>query len=602
MAGGVQEATERTAFTDNISALRSRRPDLADRLAGVAIPATATPAVARDGTATFRLVDQDGSPRWLGRTSTPAVRAAALVEGYGAESGNVLLPAMGSGMEVVALLDHLACHAAVFVHEPDVVALRLVLAVRDFSGALRAGRLVILSSADAAEALVGFFNDAPGYEFPQKLLILPDIDDSVITALRTSLEHASRRVGQMQLAYVAQRRAALGARARNRAGLNCIGISTIDPRSTAMEAVRSLADASRDSGLTAVANTPDAPDKCHTSALIGAIDNTAADGAVLVNCGWGPLAQHMPADFPAVSWLLPDTRLIAGMTDGFGNRHAVMASTAALRAAAIEAGARADRVAMLDVGFDATVFRPVDTPEADRFDVAFFGDIANLEPEPLGITLASQVCVWKHLRLEAADRLNAPADRVLKAAERASGVRLGDDHIRREFLRLTDGMIMPTMVKRALVQALLDAGFDVRIFGSGWQYSRVPAPVVRDAPSTPAARNEVYNAARACISPSCDHESARACLEVALTGGCSFFHAPHDLPPADHARRSDAVAVLPSFVTPREMCASVKRHLRGDVGMTEACRRAGDIVRQRHLLSHRFAEIRAALARLISTS
>ncbi len=599
MASSVLEATECSALAENMRALRARQPELARRLAVVTIPVTAVSTTARDDMPTFTISTDDGCTHWLGRSSMPSVRAAALVADYGADSGNVLLPRMGGGMEVAQLLARLAMHSAVFVLEPDLLEIRLALSVHDFSDDIRAGRLIILATTDPARAMTRFFAASPGYDFPQKLLWLPFLTAQEIKALTEAVERTSGDVARVQAKRTADCRDALARRISFGTELRSVVVSTIDPRPAATEAVDALARAARDTGLLAEASIPNRPDKCHSVARMRAIVDADAGAAIFVNCGWGPLLRHAPPSFPTATWLLPEARLIPQMTDGFSEKHLVFAATGPLRSAAIAAGADPARIELLPPGFDATVFAQLDPQPTDRFDVACFGDVADLKPESQGITLSSQVSLWKRLCIEAACRLNAPALEIMESAEKASGVVMGDEPVRKRMLSAIEHTVMPTLVLRASVQALLDAGIDVRVFGAGWQFSRVPDSRVFASPRTPQERNRVYNASRTVICPLVNHESTQRCVEVALSGGVVVRGSRKR---DGHEQLGDALDAIETFDTVDSMRELVVTHLRGGDALIDSCGRVRDAVLDRHLLSHRFAVIRRALARMICTS
>lgn len=180
---------------DNLHALRAVDPATADCQAALDLaPLNPVPARTRDGRLSFRLTQPDGKTGWLGRTSVPGVRAAALLEQFDPGNGNVLLPSFGEGTEVQTLLSQLQPHRVVFVWEPDPVTIRLALSLHDFSAALRAGRLVILYCAaeNLTQALANWLQNHSAQECPGRLMMWPWQTDAQIDQIRSAVEAAWR--------------------------------------------------------------------------------------------------------------------------------------------------------------------------------------------------------------------------------------------------------------------------------------------------------------------------------------------------------------------------------------------------------------------------
>ncbi len=631
MSEGSPVATECAVFEGNVRALEERQPALAERLSSIAIPAAALPALGRDQTPTFEIADRDGHSHFLGHTSIPRARAESLVDTFAPDGSNMLVFPMGTGRVARVLLDRTDGHCAVFVYEPDPVEIRLALTVTDLADCIRGGRLIVLTGPDAGVAAEAFFADGWGYEFPRKVLVLPHVGDGEVESMRSSLERASARVAESQSQRAALCRSILAERVSEGGGggaerigvltidpspgvcqttkslpaatrqskrdvVRRIGVLTIDPRAGSIEAAYALATAAGRVGLRAEVSVPDGPDQCHSVARLQHLVDHNTEGAVLVNCGWGPLHSHVPDGFPAVTWLLPGAQLIAKLTDGFGERHVVYAATPALKRAALDAGVDARRVGLLEVGCDETVFGRGDGVEAEPFEVACFGDVADLKPESNGIELPTHVSLWKRLCVEAAQRLYAPGGEVLEAAEKSSGVNLSDESIRSQLAALIDNRVMPTMVQRAAVQMLLDAHVDVRVFGEGWTFSRVPAGRVFAAPRSPGERAALHRAARVVICPLFGPEAVRLSMEVALSGGCVVCRRPGGNLEDGHPQLGEVLERIPMFDSLSAMRKYVRVFLRDTDARDQACAGAGEIIADRHLMKHRMQTIAEALA------
>ncbi|MHC4610351.1 MAG: hypothetical protein ACYS7M_08390, partial [Planctomycetota bacterium] len=120
-------------YHTNLTALAEQQPLLAQRVETMQIPATVVRATGRDGSETFRTRREDGSWQWLGRSSMPTMSAPAFVEGLQTQGRNLIIPTIATGREALLAEQRMPRHCAVFVYEQDVVALKLVLHLHDFS-------------------------------------------------------------------------------------------------------------------------------------------------------------------------------------------------------------------------------------------------------------------------------------------------------------------------------------------------------------------------------------------------------------------------------------------------------------------------------------
>lgn len=587
-------------FGTNLAALELRSGRLAKRLANVDIPPTVRPIIGRDGSPTFRIDGDDCQWHYLGYTSMPSVRAAALVDGFNPDGGNVLIPKFGNGREVGALLERTASHCAVFVHGDDFLDVRLALTLTDFADDFRTGRLILLYGADLCKSLIGFFEAFPGYEFPQKMLAPPYMDTGTVESIRVSIHRAASHVAQMQLQQVKASTRILSERAGSDAEPSSLGILTIDPRPMVVDVAEMIRSAATRSGMRITTCIPDRPDRCHCLARIQRLAHDGSEAALLLNCGWGQLCDHIPEDYPATSWLLPGAKLLRGLTDGFASRHIVLAATPQLQREAVEAGVNAARVRLLEVASDDTIFRTLDWKELEaadkRFDVACFGDFPDLQPGACGIVLESHQRLWDRLCATAAEQTHLSPEKVLETAEQVSGVVLTEEDLRNRFLALIRLRVLPSLQMRTAAESLRAANFDVKVFGNGWQFSSVPAADVNAPPPKLADRNAIYNAARVVVCPVFDAQTVQVCLDAVTAGGCVVCRGPQERLESCHPQLTDVLAEIPMFEDTATMLRLVGSLVRQERQRTIRCDHARRIIADHHLWSHRLATIRQSLA------
>lgn len=171
---------------------------LAGRLESLDLaPFNPTPACTRDGRISFRFNRPEGS-QWLGRTSIPSVRAAALLSQFDPGQANVLLPALAEGTEAESLLETLGGHRCVFVWEPDPVTVRLALALHDYTAAITANRLILLccSLAELPDALVDWLGRHPQCQCPNRLMMWPWQSPAELSECRSAVEAAWQEIAR----------------------------------------------------------------------------------------------------------------------------------------------------------------------------------------------------------------------------------------------------------------------------------------------------------------------------------------------------------------------------------------------------------------------
>ncbi len=586
-------------LSSNLAALSQQAPHLAERIRRVRVPSTVESVIGRDGTPTYRILDDGGEQHYLGHTSMPTVRALALVETFGIDGHNAVVPSYGQGAEAIAILERMPPHGAVFAYEPDELRLRLALAVRDVSSELSTGRLVLLDGEDLYKAFVTFFQDHPGYEFPKRILTPPHLKHAEIEALSSHVQRAAERVVAVQRDAIASSLASLSSRPIDRP-LRCVGVLTVDPRREVSDVACRIRSVAQRAGIRVAISTPDRPDRCHPSSRIAMLASENADAALLINCGWSSLQDVIPAEFPAASWLLPNTRLLTGMTDGFSARHKVFGATPALVRAAIDSGLDEDRVELLETASDETVFEPVDQAELRSlglcFDVAVVGDVVDLQAGACGIQLESHLRLWNDVVRIGGERLEDSAENILSAAEQASGVILTEPKLRSSFLTLVTGRLLPTLRTRSVAVSLLALGFDVHVFGSGWVSAGVPDGRVHTFPADPVEQNALYQAASVVVCSHFDHRAAQTVLDAVVSGASVVFRHPQESIETIHPQLAEVLSNVPSYETCGACLSLVRSLLEDDQRRETACLDAHRIALAGHLMTHRFATIHASLA------
>lgn len=462
----------------NLNALRKAAPEIAQQIAAMTDAAEPVPPVARtrDGRASFRLTQADGSSSWFGRTSIPSVRAAALLDRFDSGKANVFLPGLAEGTEVEMLLQRLGPHRAVFVWEPDVRNVWLALSLHDLSRAIEEKRLVLLVCPQArlAETLLRWLDKNPGHLCPNQMMMFPWQSMSQIAAVRLAVEqayhlteqHRQRALGEIQARWrtFVQRPSAHGV------GLTePLAILALHATEEIWATTDALSEAATRLGRPVITVDIRSPSDMHSlaraSKLAGAADAPPAL-AILIDVVREQVSDVLPACVPAVCWISHR----AAMPAKFGD-DPVFVTTPELAAQAARAATRASRIIVCPPPCLAKP-DPADRDRHRPIDVTLIADSGPIDPAALSPTLPSYGQIWK----TAADLLAAGIDTftsdqsesVLEKAEATIKARIDEPGTRGQMLHNLGRILAPSLVWQLIARILNENNIAFRIHGPGW--------------------------------------------------------------------------------------------------------------------------------------
>lgn len=574
-------------LNDNLRALSVCQSELAELLAGVDV-SHATSCVGRDGAPTFRMPTDDGHTVWLGRCSTPKVRAEALVENFGNLGDNIVAPAVGNGYEIRELLNRLPRHAAIFVIDRNLQHIALALTLHDFSDDLNNGRLVFLASDVPADDLANWFEQFPGYEYPQRMIKMTGLDDGAFDKARIVIEQSASRIATIQNELLQACRNRLAEKHYNT--IDRIAIISLDPRNNARDMTDALARSAGAMNKNTTTCIPSTPDRCHALKRLSA--TSEADATVIINAGWGSLLPWIPDSYPSASWLLPDACLLPGKTDGFTSDHRIFASTPELRDQVIASGTAAEQVMILEPGCDEAVWDHITSDDSPTMDIAIVGDLADLSASACGITYSSHIQLWDVIREVATENSNLSPTEVLQEAESLCDIRLNDEQIRNHILNAIRDRLIPTLAKRSVTKALADAGFKVNVFGLTWSSHESNNLIARDAPINRQAWRDIFSRSTLVVWPTLSATDIQLCLEAfARSAIVAFPEQSYDR----HSQISEVMQLASSYKHSNDLIAIAKRFVGDRDARIDVVQSAQMLIRDQHLIRHRLATILNAL-------
>jgi hypothetical protein len=464
-------------FDRNLAALRELDPSLADCLASRAIPDNVIPCRGRDGLTTFRIRGDDGREHWFGGTSAPTVSAPAMLAGFDAGTGNVLLPGIGHGTEASLLLQRLEAHRGVLVLESDPLALALALRLHDYHEAILEKRFaLILSSAEAAEdRLRAFLFNHDGYCCPERMLVWPwqahsatqPLQSMVERCATAAIQHRGRALAEVQGRWRKTVPAEMPATPR-------VAVVARMVTPVVWRWAEYAATAGRELGWTTEAFIIRGPADCHILRLARGLHEFNPDWVLAIGATRNVLTSAVAPGVPIAAWL--DSLGAACVSGGgIGSVDSVAATSAAVRDRLPFGGMPKHRVTVVPHAAPArqTQGEAGGLEDADRpYDAVILLDVAPANPQDAGVTLHTQQVLWREsvsiIRRDLDSFTSERAEPVLATAEARVKMTIREPAIRKAFVQLIADVIGPTTVAVETGRQLVQAGVGVHVWGSGW--------------------------------------------------------------------------------------------------------------------------------------
>lgn len=544
-------------FARNLAALRSLQPQLAGRLAELPIPATVQFVTGRDGHPTFLVPDSFGRLGWLGGSSMATISSEEQFGRWQPTGGNVVLPRILTGLELLGVASRLEPHCAIFVIEPDCLAIKLVLHLRDFAELLSSGRLILMHAEEQGsaveQAFVDFFSCHPGYEMPLHMLTVPQSAPAATLEVQRRMERAAGRVQGLQAELIQGMAERLDETYVNRppdpqAGRVALVSAAAGPRS--------LHRAARmERGLQAlridhVSCVPDRPDKCHLVARMRTILEFRPDVVLFSESHPGPGRRFIPRSLPVVCWYSAAAQGIRPIENGAGTGDMFIAESARAAAELVSAGAAERCVRRTSPGADnaGCLYKK---SAAAVVPVAVWCDLPDDRPESAEINLDSHRRLWQALqsaaRREGVEYRDSKADSLLRQAEKTCGVAIQDSALREAFLQVLRTRIAQCAVAASVVKQLIRCGHKPRVFGEGWA-SRLPHGAAHAGPILHGpGRFEALATTDWVVLPNPAADSTELVLDALLAGCGVIIRAQEASWSASHPGLSELAPFVSTF-------------------------------------------------------
>lgn len=549
-------------FKQNISALHERQRALAERLSVADVPGAVQTGVGRDGSPVVVQSVSDDHIGWMGGSSMPSVSARAVLSNFVDQGVNVALPSIGTGYECLHLLQRVQPHCAVFVCEASTERLAATLCVVDLSGPIGVGRLILLDG-DIESTLPEFIDAHPGYDFPTQLLTLPEFDAARFKSRTDAVHRACHIVAEHHLTHVNALRQNARSKRNAPSSKPHVAVVSVDAVGGAIEHARKIERAADALGWTSSISVPDHPKSCSLVSRVQAVAGDSVDLVLMINGTPGRLAEYLLDGVPVACWFLDDSVLPPVAFEGVDHMARLIAASGEVRQRLVDQGAQADSVRIIEKGVDHVLFERTDEPTTRTESVLVMADARDLDPKAANIGLESHEKLWvemQHSIAQAADR-KKPIDvaELLKKAERATGIKLNDDGLRRQFLAIVSERMPKTIVTRSAVEAMVASGFAVDLFGHHWMSHESVSNQHRGAIPTDHLRAQNQSQAACVVFPYIDASAVGHCLEAIVAGSLPLMRDDHSNYFEHYPNAKRVLSKVPAFGTHTELLAQLRK-------------------------------------------
>ncbi|KPK74704.1 MAG: hypothetical protein AMJ79_13365 [Phycisphaerae bacterium SM23_30] len=476
----------------NLEALARRDKSLADTIAEMVIPETMQKAVANDGSVTFRRRGEDGRFTWLGYSTVPLIAARANLKRTELSAANMAMNGIGNGAEAAGILQKMAGHQALLVVERDLLLLNLVLRLRDLTGPLGGGRLILLWGDDPVKLFEEFYEKHPGYALVDQTVTWSWLSDRENQAFAQQVSLAMQRVSKKvwakmkhlldeQKEYDKQSAPIDVRECLSRPGFcraaNCTDANTPADYCTSRDVLAGLAQL----GVSTDWLVFDRPEYGSQYAQLSRLNRIRPHLILLVDKLRKDLALSLPGSAVCLTLLRqPGPLLLEPQkppAQRMGPGDFVLPAQHRQMEKLKQAGFPPERLVHLPPGANAELFRPIDLDDSDRRRYA--GDIIlitqkhSIDPETYQIKLPTHQQLFQTIIEEIK---NAPdkyhhddAEQFLRRAQRC-GIELTEDDLRKFFTGLIQNYLGNTVLCDTYGEALHREGFNL----SCWYWSATP--------------------------------------------------------------------------------------------------------------------------------
>lgn len=442
----------RSRFQRNLAALSLHQPEVAARLAVTPLPENIVPTVGRDGQMTFRVSSAGGQWAWFGGSSMPSISAAEILAEISGDGGNVILPAVMTGHEPLALLHRAPRTAAVFVVEPQAVNLVMAMHLCDYALAIESGRLIFFPLSTLHADLTALFRRYPGYVMPIRMITSPLLKHGQTEVIQRQIGEAAQTVYSIQNDLMAEAQSRLAA-CKPGALSPQPRIAVLDAGSgqSSAENMQSIASALGELHWPSVVVIRNHPRRMHTAATLREVAALKPEVFFCINGIGARMTDSVWAEAPTISWFLPEAALVGEVPGKEADRSMIFASSSRQRDMLVDRGFPPEGLAVCPIGLDVAADAITPDESRDRQDplasCLVIAPAMDDQPQALNVTLHSHVRLWNRLKemagFEAAENDRRETDSSVRQAMHDIGMTGADPNVVDFFARVFVERLLP---------------------------------------------------------------------------------------------------------------------------------------------------------------
>lgn len=602
------DSTDR--YNNNIAELRKSQPDVADLVDAATISENIEKAAGRDGSETFLITDETGKKHWLGYSSSPTFSTEEIFRSFRYEGGNVALPGVQTGLEPIVLLNKLPKYAALFVMEENPVHLKLVFQLYDFAQLLFSGRLVIFLEDHFESEMRTFFQAHPGYEFPRRMVKVPQCPPVTFAQWQRCLETSGQKVMAIHTKCMNESLQRIREqRTDSTSNQLCVAIISSDVRQQTNQFVGRLRRTLDRMGWENQSCIPDQPDRCHLATRLQTMEQVSANWVLSIQAGAESLRSLLPGDLLITNWVLPDATMTPQVAEDCTASGVVLIASSDQYDILSDAGIPSTQLIRCEVAADDTVFYPLESLDPSEptatLDAAIVINLPNDDAQACGIHLNSHVKLWNTMReitIREADRYETDvAEDIFNRAQQQCGTKIDDPKIRNHFLMLLRLQLAPSVIARMTADAMVQAGYQVGVWGNFWSKDQTSTWIAGGDIPIEHELNQLFHSAKVLVIP--DHSASS--LQLALDAMCAGVHVIYRSTEQSwrdqYPDLSSALTYIHSYRTMNDLTKKI-RLLVSTNKYQDQLVQAREAILKEHTLSHRLQMINDRLRRGINST
>ncbi len=489
-------------FKKNLSALETVDGSLAGKLSDVSWPDDLQFLPALDGTPTA-FSREFGRSGWYAFSSVPQIREKIVCDQFSPGSANVILPGAGQGVGLQRLLARFNLCQSIYIWEPDLLQIAVLLTLYDFSRDIAGRRLIILADPDLTKTLVDYVASHLDIKKKKKMMSWPWITENHMQEISLKVEKAvgefngiiNKTVETLQkqvteiLTRIPDRKTPI------------INIKIISPHvhPRIHQLARDFQSAVNKLGYISEVYVFDRPEHSSGIGVLNELIRTPPDLIISIGIGKKSWSVQIPSTIPFISVLTPPGvglgEKVADIPEPAENEYFVLGSRDDLNFL-LNKKISSEKLFLIEIGVNPDNFRPLG--KAVDTQIAVFADHPDSDPEKIGISQESHKFLWKQIeeliRQNPLGFSNVRADVFIGKASQRSGIKISDPELLKSFSLCARRYLGPVAVAEVLVEAMIGAGLKLRIYGSGWQETRF-APIAEVLPGDSETLNEAFNSA-----------------------------------------------------------------------------------------------------------